>query len=186
MRDLAITNCIAKRQDNMVLTKHFCKLLWAITTIKRLIRGVCHVWQAYRSSLIKKCGSLGFPTVGFPRDSVRRPSWLRHKAQSTESCCLPTLTRFTVCCCAGPSRRTDRRARRPRYPAPRITREGCESGRIGTPGERVSRKGPWVQIPLPPPHLCELATVRCISAPNCGEFAEGWGQAVSALRSTRR
>src|SRR5581483_8633815 len=87
---------------------------------------------------------------GRARRSVRRPGDLRHTARSAESCCLPTLTRFTVCCCAGPSRRTDRRARRPRYPAEPATPEGCESGRIGTPGERVSRKGPWVQIPLPP------------------------------------
>jgi hypothetical protein len=29
--------------------------------------------------------------------------------------------------------------------------EGCESGRIGTPGERVWGNSPWVRIPLPPP-----------------------------------
>ena len=31
------------------------------------------------------------------------------------------------------------------------TREGCESGRIGTLGKRVWGNSPWVRIPLPPP-----------------------------------
>ena len=30
--------------------------------------------------------------------------------------------------------------------------EECESGRIGTIGNRVTCKGPWVQIPPPPLH----------------------------------
>jgi hypothetical protein len=34
---------------------------------------------------------------------------------------------------------------------PKVKLEGCESGRIGTPGERVWSNPPWVQIPLPPP-----------------------------------
>ncbi len=35
--------------------------------------------------------------------------------------------------------------------------EGCESGRIGTPGERVWGNPPWVRIPLPPLALVSLA-----------------------------
>src|ERR1044072_2901100 len=31
------------------------------------------------------------------------------------------------------------------------SREGCESGRIGTLGKRVWGNSPWVRIPLPPP-----------------------------------
>ncbi len=44
------------------------------------------------------------------RCSVRRPGWLRHPAIPAESCCLPTLTRFTSGRCAGPGHRTQHRA----------------------------------------------------------------------------
>ena len=43
------------------------------------------------------------------RCSVRRPGWLRHPAIPAESCCLPTLTRFTSGRCAGPGHRTQHR-----------------------------------------------------------------------------
>ena len=43
------------------------------------------------------------------RCSVRRPGWLRHPAIPAESCCLPTLTRFTSGRCAGPGHRTQQR-----------------------------------------------------------------------------
>src|SRR3989304_5648710 len=32
-----------------------------------------------------------------------------------------------------------------------LTAEGCQSGRSGTPGERVYLRVPWVRIPPPPP-----------------------------------
>ena len=43
---------------------------------------------------------------------MRRPGWLRHTAWPAESCCLPTLTRFTGGRCAGPGRRTEPRGGR--------------------------------------------------------------------------
>ena len=39
---------------------------------------------------------------------------------------------------------------------PTLSAERCWSGRSGAPGERVSRKRPWVRIPpSPPPHHWE-------------------------------
>src|SRR5207302_8260771 len=91
------------------------------------------------------------------RAAVRRSgqAGLRHTRGPAESCCLPALTRFTGSRCAGPGRYAERRSYGSTTVASRP--EGCESGRIGTPGVRVSRKGPWVQIPLPPPLLAVLA-----------------------------
>ena len=40
--------------------------------------------------------------------------------------------------------------RRPEMAGALVGPEGCESGRIGTPGERVWGNSPWVRIPLPP------------------------------------
>ena len=34
--------------------------------------------------------------------------------------------------------------------------EECESGRIGTIGNRVKGNLPWVQIPPPPPSACDV------------------------------
>src|SRR5437016_14584784 len=87
--------------------------------------------------------------------AVRRSgqAGLQHTRGPAESCCLPALTRFTGSRCAGPGRCVERRD----SAHDTLLAEGCESGRIGTPGERVSRKGPWVQIPLPPPEAL-LAT----------------------------
>ncbi len=38
-------------------------------------------------------------------------------------------------------------------PLTSIRAEGCQSGRLGTPGERVYLRVPWVRIPPPPPSL---------------------------------
>ncbi len=87
---------------------------------------------------------------------MRRPGWLRHTDGSAESCCLPALTRFTGARCAGPGRRTNHRRRPSAWETIASLLcvklpEECESGRIGTTGNRVTCKGPWVQIPSPPP-----------------------------------
>src|SRR5436305_12817791 len=91
------------------------------------------------------------------RIAVRRSgqAGLRHTRGPAESCCLPALTRFTGSRCAGPGRYAERRSCRSTTVASRP--EGCESGRIGTPGERVYLRAPWVQIPLPPPLTFVLA-----------------------------
>ena len=90
---------------------------------------------------------------------------------SAESCCLPALTRFTGSRCTGPDHHMRERVRGQdslsdrtpdRAPSPdgagrgASTREGCESGRIGTLGKRVWGNPPWVRIPLPP-----LRSARC-------------------------
>jgi hypothetical protein len=96
-----------------------------------------------------------------PRRQVRRPGYLRHTGRSAESCCRQALTRFTVLRCAGPSHRSRRQDRHHDslvvHPP-----EGCESGRIGTIGNRVTRKGPWVQIPSPPPTNCLFPNSRIL------------------------
>src|SRR5436305_9063846 len=85
------------------------------------------------------------------RIAVRRSgqAGLRHTRWPAESCCLPALTRFTGSRCAGPGRCVERRS----SAHDTLLAEGCESGRIGTPGERVWGNPPWVQIPLPPPDV---------------------------------
>jgi hypothetical protein len=82
---------------------------------------------------------------------ARRSGDLRHTLHSAESCCRQALTRFTVHRCAGP----DRRARRQPFAREDSVggcsdEEGCESGRIGTIGNRVWGNPPWVQIPPSP------------------------------------
>src|SRR5487761_860085 len=46
--------------------------------------------------------------------------------------------------------------------------EGCESGRIGTIGNRVRGNPPRVQIPLPPPSKCRSGGVHWLDAPDAG------------------
>ena len=83
---------------------------------------------------------------------------------TVEGCYLPVLTWFTGARCTGPDRHLTGTvvpvggptlaARYPSSTPPgherRGTREGCESGRIGTLGKRVWGNSPWVRIPLPP------------------------------------
>ena len=59
--------------------------------------------------------------------------------------------------------------------------EGCESGRIGTTGNRVWRKSPWVQIPLSP--LVRRGAVPS-EVPHLFRVGAKYGSQVA--RSTRR
>ena len=103
-----------------------------------------------------------------------RPGDLRHTSDADEGCSLPGLTWFTGASCTGPDRHLTPQeptgcgadlerngvSRLPgSYPGgtttavrqQAATREGCESGRIGTLGKRVKGNLPWVRIPPPPP-----------------------------------
>jgi hypothetical protein len=69
-----------------------------------------------------------------PRPRRWRPGDLRHTAGSAESCCLPALTRFTVCSCTGPGRHVRRRG-----PA-RLAVDQVRPARSSGPGSRSARR----------------------------------------------
>src|SRR3979411_2319485 len=86
--------------------------------------------------------------------------------RSAEGCCRQALARFMVGHCAAPAHRTEHRTSDTAYRAPapcgfdtleRLHPEGCESGRIGTIGNRVWGNSPWVQIPPSPLKKCRSA-----------------------------
>ena len=78
------------------------------------------------------------------RHPVRWPGGLRHPTGPAESCCLPTLTRFTGGRRAGPGHRTRRRKDQPSARARRLA-----AGR--PPGEPALSTGPAPATPRRPP-----------------------------------
>ncbi len=79
--------------------------------------------------------------TGSGATSAREPSQIRKEAALSGSAWVPPGR--LVCAASGPPLST-------RIGSISTSREGCESGRIGTPGERVRGNLPWVRIPLPP------------------------------------
>src|SRR5581483_6901594 len=69
-------------------------------------------------------------------------------------------------------------------------REGCESGRIGTPGERVWGNSPWVRIPLPPQGVVDATTALSALAathiPCSGRTSSRSVKGTRLLRTVRR
>jgi hypothetical protein len=130
----------------------------------------------------------GIPEMSEGWSPARRSGDLRHTLHSAESCCRQALTRFTVHRCAGP----DRRARRQPFAREDSVggcsdEEGCESGRIGTIGNRVWGNPPWVQIPPSP--LCQgWARLSCRAHPgtrSLRSYPSHWaGRPSSAAQAT--
>ena len=91
-----------QRPHDVVLTPDLVESPGPESAVERDEGGVGHAGRAY------PCVPTRRPGAG-ARCSVRRPGWLRHPAIPAESCCLPTLTRFTSGRCAGPGHRTQHR-----------------------------------------------------------------------------
>jgi hypothetical protein len=117
------------------------------------------------------------------RDPERWPGDPRHPVRSAESCWLPPLTRFTNDRRAGPDHRSGPRRTQatakpigggpvvsPRLLVQEVHLEECESGRIGTTGNRVWGNPPWVQIPPPPP--------RPLFSPRESGVSDKWSAAL--------
>ena len=138
---------------HVVLAPDLGESLRPVPPIQRLVGRVarpCRHGRAYRQGVTTRRGRSRRAETWRP---ARRPGDLRHTVRSAESCCRQALTRFTV----HPLRRTQPPRRTPGLVRTgyawciRSHAEGCESGRIGTIGNRVWRKSPWVQIPPSPP-----------------------------------
>ena len=99
VRHPVVAHGAAQRPHDVVLAPDLVESPRPEAAVERDEGGVGHAGRAYPRA----------QTHGRARCSVRRPGWLRHPAIPAESCCLPTLTRFTSGRCAGPGHRTQHR-----------------------------------------------------------------------------
>ena len=116
VRHPVVAHGTAQRPHHVVLAPDLVESPRPETAVEGDKGGVGHAGRAYPRARRQDPISTSWspPPVGLvvSRCSVRRPGWLRHPAIPAESCCLPTLTRFTSGRCAGPGHRTQHRARR--------------------------------------------------------------------------
>ena len=74
-----------------------------------------------------------------------------------------------------------------RHQTRRLVSDGCQSGRLGTPGKRVYRKVPRVRIPPhpPDPFVIVLVVVLVLDFKELPNSRESSSQPDSAIRSIR-
>ena len=110
MRHPVVSHGAAQRPHHVVLTPDLVESPGPEAAVEGDEGGVGHDRRAYPRALTVESGrNRILRSSASPRRSVRRPGWLRHPAIPAESCCLPTLTRFTSGRCAGPGHRTQHR-----------------------------------------------------------------------------
>ena len=110
--DASVAHRVAQCERDVVLSAHLGEALRPIAAIERLVgSGAARFGRlAHAQSLRRGCARRERP-----RRRAQRPGRLRHTERSAESCCLPTLTRFTGPRCAEPGHCARRRCRSTGY-----------------------------------------------------------------------
>ena len=150
MRDPVVAHGVAEGPHDVLLAEHFVETLGPIAAVEGLM-----VRHAGRLPAGFRPASRTAP--GYPWRRARHVRWrpgpVQRQPVNRVRAGRQQLSADPAVCRRSPGRRPEMAG----APAPARCRggrtvvpEGCESGRIGTPGERVWGNPPWVRIPLPP------------------------------------
>ena len=141
VRDPVVAHGVAEGPHDVLLAEHFVETLGPVAAVEGLmVRHAGRLPAGFRPAS-RRGARLPLATrppcqvaAGSCATAAREPSQGREAAALSGSCCVPQIAWPSPC----------------RWRARDARSEGCESGRIGTPGERVWGNPPWVRIPLPP------------------------------------
>lgn len=134
----------------------------------------CDVWS--RPQTVDQPPMCGFGVQGTTSSPPSTAGWHRSRANPP----VPFRTQTAHHLITGKARRSENRsawATAPRLASPA---ERCESGRIGTTGNRVGGNPSWVQIPSSPPFLGVFQTSKKPSDP-AGSRASALGGRASRV-----